>query len=189
MHPVKSASFQLALDPAVVSPRDLMIISCLQVSTYPPFPCPSVFISYFPFLLWFDEIDIHKLPGSWNRESEVKWREVTQSCLTLWGPVDCSLPGSSVHGILQARILEWVAISFPRGSSRPRDPTWVSHIGGRCFNLWATSEAHVLGKLWTIIGRCMFVRVVFTFSIWDFKSLYITFSTKYYILLQTCLPE
>ena len=47
--------------------------------------------------------------------------------------MDCSLPGSSVHGILQARVLEWVAISFSRGSSRPRDRTWVSHIVGGCF--------------------------------------------------------
>ena len=47
--------------------------------------------------------------------------EVAQSCSTLWDPMDCSLPGSSLHGILQARILEWVAISFSRGSSRPRD--------------------------------------------------------------------
>ena len=53
-----------------------------------------------------------------------------------------SPPGSSVHGILQARILEWVAISFSRGSSRPRDQTQVSHIAGRRFNLWATREAH-----------------------------------------------
>ena len=45
-------------------------------------------------------------------------------CLTLCDPTDCSLPGSSVHGTLQARILEWVAISFSRGSSRPRDRTW-----------------------------------------------------------------
>ena len=44
----------------------------------------------------------------------------SQSCLTLWDPMDC-LPGSSIHGILQARILEWMAISFSRGSSRPRD--------------------------------------------------------------------
>ena len=73
-----------------------------------------------------------------NCESE---SEVTQSCPTLCDPVDCSLPGSSVHGILQARILEWVAISFSRGSSRPRDRTPVSHIGGRRFNLWATREA------------------------------------------------
>ena len=67
--------------------------------------------------------------------------EVAQLCLTLWDPVDCSPPGSSVHGILQARILEWVAISFSKGSSRPRDWTRVSHIAGRCFNLWATREA------------------------------------------------
>ena len=48
---------------------------------------------------------------------------VAESCLTLCDPVDCSLQGSSVHGILQARILEWVAISSSRGSSRPRDQT------------------------------------------------------------------
>ena len=47
--------------------------------------------------------------------------EVAQSCPTLCDPMECSLPGSSVHGILQARVLEWVAISFSRGSSRPRD--------------------------------------------------------------------
>ena len=57
---------------------------------------------------------------------------VTQSNPTLSDPMDCSLPGSSVHGILQARILEWVAISF-RGSSWPRDWTWVSSIAGRFF--------------------------------------------------------
>ena len=51
---------------------------------------------------------------------------VAKSCLTLCDPTDCSPPGSSVHGILQARILEWVAISFSRGSSRPRDWTCVS---------------------------------------------------------------
>ena len=52
-----------------------------------------------------------------------------QSCLTLCDPVDCSLPDSSVHGILQARILEWVAISSSKGSSQPRDRTHVSCIG------------------------------------------------------------
>ena len=66
-----------------------------------------------------------------------------QSCLTLCDLMDCSPPGSSVYGILQARILEWVAISFSRGSSQPRDWTQVSCIAGRCFNLWATREAHV----------------------------------------------
>ena len=54
--------------------------------------------------------------------SHYKYRsEVAQSCLTLCDPMDCSPPGSSVHGILQARILEWVAISFSRGSSQPTD--------------------------------------------------------------------
>ena len=62
-----------------------------------------------------------------------KENEVTQSCPTVCDPVDCSLPGSSVHGILQARILEWVAISFSRGSSRPRDQTQVFCIAGRRF--------------------------------------------------------
>ena len=55
-------------------------------------------------------------------------RSVAQSCPTLCDPMDCSTPGSSVHGILQARILEWVAISFFRGSSRPRDRTQVSTL-------------------------------------------------------------
>ena len=54
--------------------------------------------------------------------------ELLQLCLTLWDPMGCSLPDSSVHGILQARILEWVAISFSRGSSPPRDQTFVSYI-------------------------------------------------------------
>ena len=73
--------------------------------------------------------------------------EVAQSCPTLCYPMDCSLPGSSLHGILQARVLEWVAISFSRGSSRPRDRTQVSHIGGRHFNLSATREAPA-SSLW-----------------------------------------
>ena len=59
--------------------------------------------------------------------------KVAQSCPTLSNPRDCSLPGSSVHGIFQARVLEWVAISFSRGSSRPRDGTQVSCIPGRRF--------------------------------------------------------
>ena len=59
--------------------------------------------------------------------------EVAQSCLAVCSPMDCSRPGSSIRGILQARRLEWGAISFSRGSSRPRDRTWVSCIIGRRF--------------------------------------------------------
>ena len=58
-----------------------------------------------------------------------------QSCPTLCDPMDCSPPGFSVHGILQARILEWVAISFWRGSSPPRDQTQVSCTAGRFFTI------------------------------------------------------
>ena len=61
--------------------------------------------------------------------------KVTQSCLTLCVPTDHSPPGSSVCGILQARILEWVAIPFSRGSSQPRDETQVSHIAGGFFTI------------------------------------------------------
>ena len=61
-----------------------------------------------------------------------------QSCLTLCDPMDCSPPGSSVHEIFQARILEWIAISFSGGSSHPRDRTWVSCTAGRFFTDWAT---------------------------------------------------
>ena len=68
---------------------------------------------------------------------------VTQSYPTFCDPMDCSLPGSSVHGILQARILEWGAISYSRESFRPRDQTEVSHIASRFFTIWATRESPI----------------------------------------------
>ena len=69
-----------------------------------------------------------------NRYQSVK-ALVTESYLTLCNPMDCRPPGSSVQGIVQARILEWIAISFSRGSSRPRYQTWVSCIAGRLFTV------------------------------------------------------
>ena len=68
--------------------------------------------------------------------------EVSQSCPTLCNSMDCSLPGSSVHRIFQARVLEWGAISFSRGSSQPRDRTQVSCTAGRCFTIWAFLKNH-----------------------------------------------
>ena len=65
---------------------------------------------------------------------------VAQLCPTLCDPMDCSLPGSSVHGILQARILAWVAISSSRGFSQHRNWTQVSCIAGGFFTIWATRE-------------------------------------------------
>ena len=85
--------------------------------------------------------------------------KVAQSYLTLCNPKDCSLPGSSVHGIFQARGLEWVAISFSRGSSRTRDRTWVSRIAGRCFTVWATREAQVLYPFLNWIVYCFDVEL------------------------------
>ena len=65
---------------------------------------------------------------------------VVQSCSNLCDPMDCSPLGSTVHGILQARILAWVAISSSSGSSQPRDWTWVSRTAGGRFTVWATRE-------------------------------------------------
>ena len=88
--------------------------------------------------------------GGWEAEelNRVSTHEKSQShhgsglvCMsrpTLCDPPDCSPPGSSVHGILHARILEWVAISFSRASFRPKDRTQVSHIAGGFFIIWTT---------------------------------------------------
>ena len=69
---------------------------------------------------------------------------VTQSCLTLYDPMDCSPPGSPVHGILQARILEEIAIPFSRRSSQPRDQIWISCVAGRFFTVWNTGEVRMV---------------------------------------------
>ena len=71
---------------------------------------------------------------------------VFQSCLILCDPMDWSLPGSFIHGILQARILEWVPISSSKGYSWPSNQTWVSCIAGRFFTPWVTREAHQLSQ-------------------------------------------
>ena len=67
--------------------------------------------------------------------------KVAQLCPTLWDLMDWGLPGSSVRGILQTRIVEWVAIPFSKGSLQPTDRTQVSYIAGRLFTIWATREA------------------------------------------------
>ena len=84
---------------------------------------------------------------------------VTQSCPTLCDPKDCSLP--EIHGILQARIPEWVAIPFSMGFSRPRDRTWVSCTAGEFFTIWATREA----------PKSLFIFWLHPLSMWDLSSL------------------
>ena len=67
-----------------------------------------------------------------------------QSCPTLCNPLDCSPPGSSVHAILQARILEWVSMPFSRGSSQPRDQTHLSYVS--CIGRWVLNHQRHLGS-------------------------------------------
>ena len=74
-------------------------------------------------------------------------REVAQSCPTPSDPMDCSPPGSSVHGIFQARVLEWVAMPFCRASSPPRDQTSVSCIAGRFFTVLAIAAAAAVASV------------------------------------------
>ena len=89
---------------------------------------------------WLSQEALQTAEKRREKRKERKISEVIQSSLTPCNPMDCSLPGSSVHGIFQARVLEWVAISFSRGSPQRRDQTWVSRIAGRCFTIWANRE-------------------------------------------------
>ena len=90
---------------------------------------------------------------------------VAHLCPTLCDPMGCSPPGSSVHGILQARILEWVAMPFSRESSRPRYQTFVSCIAGRFCTIWATNEA-LKSVIWPCICPVLFIYNTL-FSIWQ----------------------
>ena len=84
---------------------------------------------------------------------------VIQSYSTLCDPMDCSLPGPSVHGILQERILEWVAIPFFRKSSRPRDWTQVSLIAGRFLTVWTTRD--IPYKLYKSLLKIQIIKMMF----------------------------
>ena len=77
----------------------------------------------------------------WVKLTKSLVSEAAQSCLTPCNSMGCSLPCSSIHGVFHARVLEWVAISFSRGSSPHRGGTWISRIVGRRFTIWATRES------------------------------------------------
>ena len=116
-----------------------------------------IFLYLSPFSYCYTQIYKHLYKGGYNglfyknkiilqvwyvmRKYEMKWSEVAQSCPALCDPIDCGLSGSSIHGIFQARILEWVAISFSTGFSRPSNQTQVYCIAGRCFTIWGTRES------------------------------------------------
>ena len=88
-------------------------------------------------LLWYNEL---KLWFCWSL-----W--VCPGTTWLCNSIDCSPPGSTVHGILQVRILEWITMPFFRGSSQPRDWTWVSCIAGRFFTIWASWKAYYMAAV------------------------------------------
>ena len=92
-----------------------------------------------------------------------KWKSVAQTCPTLCNLVAFSLPGSSVHGILQARILEWAAFSFSRGSYWLSDWTQVSCITGRFFTIWDTRAGYFVNLLTVVL-------VFFFFFFWYYIS-------------------
>ena len=109
----------------------------------------------------------------------IHWKKVkvkvAQSCLTL-----CDPKYYTVQGILQARILEWVAFPFSRGSSQPKDQTQVFHIAGRFFTSWATREAHkhaynLPKQSISTLKSCNLTRPILTLSgdwfIWNFNLL------------------
>ena len=88
-----------------------------------------------------------------HRITYVCVHSVAQLCLTLWNSMDWDTPGSSVCGIFQARILEWVAISISRGSSGPRDQTWVSRTAGRLYGALLTLQiTQQEGGGWSLVG-------------------------------------
>ena len=101
-----------------------MILMIIFVDLLSVIPCFVVLAADLEFILYYMCVCL------------VDW-----SYLTLCNPMGCSLPGSSVHGFLQARLLEWVAIPFSTGSAPPRDQTQISCIAGGFFTVWATREA------------------------------------------------
>ena len=130
-------------------------VSGIKVQRFPVYPLPS---------------NMHSHPG--YQHPPLEWYihyilvcgvcSVAQSCPTLCNPVDCSQPGSSVHGSFPLRILEWVTISFSRGSSRPRDRTCVSCLADRLFTTEPPGKPRSLLVIYFMCSSvCMSVQVQF----------------------------
>ena len=139
----------------------------------PPRDLPNPGIK--PSSLTFPTLEAGSLPLTITWEvpyslALVQFSSVAQSCLTLCDPMDCSPPGYSVQGILQTRILEWVAISYFKGSSWSRDRTQVSCIAGR-FTVWATGET--TGKVLIWLQSLLVLRIKTKYLQ---NSLYLRFS-------------
>ena len=125
---------------------------------FPPLPYHNIWL-FFPYYQF----------GAPLSPTLSEWVKFAQSCPTLCGPMYYT-----VHGILQARILEWVAFPFSRASSQPRDQTQVSHIAGRFFISWATREALVAshsGELYSDIDP--FRSIFHNCFLFSFPSFYV----------------
>ena len=109
---------------------------------------------------------------------------VIQLCLTLCKPMGYTLSGFSVHGSLQVRILEWVANPFSRGSSWPRDRTWVSCIASRFFTIWATRETLVDYDISIVLQFFTCLLILFLHGF--FFSFFFSFISWRLITLQYC---
>ena len=113
---------------------------------------------------------------------------VAQLCLTLGKSMDCRPPGSSVHGILQARILEWVDVPFSRGSFQPRDRTKASCIAGGFLTVWAMREPHMCVSPSLYIYICMYIYAFFPLLnichlvFKDFQALFLSQSWTFFPL-------
>ena len=117
-----------------------------------------------------------------------------QSCLALWDPLDCSPPSSSIHGILQAKILEWVAMASSRGSSQPRGQTYFSGsscIGGGFFTIepWGKPRKRLqilrIGLIkihnpWHMVIICSLLLFIYLFYVFVYSSYKYIFTYSYY---------
>ena len=128
------------------SRRKALHLCCNEgISTYLTFMPPLSLFSFLGFCLYANTSYLNfgffffffllKLSVFWHLACNA------QSCLILCNLMDCSSPGFFVHGIVQGRIVEWIAIPFSKGSSQPRDWTWVSCIAGRFFTFYLCSNA------------------------------------------------
>ena len=162
--------FCLTLSVSVMSSKLNPFVPCINISVL--FYAEKYSIVWIDHIL-FRDLSVDRFLGCFWK---VKESEVAQLCPTLCNPMDFSPPGSSIHGILQARILKWVAISFSRGSSWPRDRTQVSHIAGRHFNLWATREAQSMGFFYFV---AIMVLIAMKVNVQDFVWTYVFNSLGY----------
>ena len=115
--------------------------------------------------------------------------KVGQSCPTLCDPMDCSPPGFFVRGILQARILEWVAIPFSRGSSWPRDQTRVSHIAGRFFTNWTTICMNVFFYIFKKKSVPLYLVSAKLFSVVNNPHILLALQNKKFISWSHCMSS